>query len=76
MIDLADHGSVSLVANSSSPPPLPKRAKLFDIRPTWLRYLHHQMPKPCEGREEVYSATTYPPNVAKWRRGDVFPASG
>ena len=64
MINLADYGSVSLMANSSSPPPLPKkRAKLFDIRPTWLRDLHHQMqvPKLCEVREEVYSATTYPP---------------
>ena len=75
MINLADYGSVSLMANSSSPPPLPKkRAKLFDIRPTWLRDLHHQMqvPKLCEGREEVYSATTYPPNLAKWSRGALF----
>ena len=42
MINLADPESVSLVANSSSPPPLPKRAKLFGVRPTWLKNLHHQ----------------------------------
>ena len=68
-----------LGANSSSPPPLPKkRAKLFDIQPTWLRDLHHQMqvPKLCEGREEVYSATS-PPHL-KWPsgRGSFCFASG
>ena len=51
-----------------------KKAKLFDIRPTWLRDLHHQMrvPKPCEGREEVLSANSLAPNAAKWQRGVLF----
>ena len=71
-IDLGDHGSGSLLATPACSPPPP--AKLFDIRPTWLRDLHHQLqvPKPCEGREEVLSANSLAPNAAKWQRGVLF----
>ena len=72
---LSDPGSILLSSSSSSSSPPPtKRVRIYENCPRWLRKLHHQMqvPKP-RGREEVaISATTFPPEVAKWRRQLLF----